>query len=264
MKKISVKSNLVKQIESKGGIVRKAWTAAQLQAELDRVINRLSYEIASETVSPGGNWNQAKDWFPTLNIDQANRHVKITTYDSMGHQKKASVSTERCAVARSDDGTQMFVRGEVDCRNWINGKTSGTQSFCFAIFEGDDGHIYTHRATASRGWMEAAPDTIRKRLRKLGIGAEKGVVQQGDFLLKPANGNALPDSDFSHEYTGSGHHRFELPVLRSGSQVWIQEPTKIIHRTTDDALRHPDVTVPPGKYIVGTTAPSLAHPNRRD
>jgi hypothetical protein len=257
------KQDLIKTITAKGGKCYKSWTIAKLQETLKDVAGNLSYSHSTWDTSPSGNWNTAKDWFPTIEIDQAARHIQITTYDSSGHQKKASVSTEWINVNISDGRDQVFVRGEVDCRNWINGKCSGSQKFCFAIFVGDDGHIYTHRATASKGWMEAAPDTIRKRLRKLGIGAVN-VIQQGDFLLKPANGNALPDAEFDHEYMGSGHHRFELPVLRSGGQVWIQEPTKVVHRTNDDTLRHPDITVPPGKYIVGTTAQSLNHSNMRD
>lgn len=257
------KKELIKAIEAKGGVVRKSWTAEKMMNTLDMVKNRLSVSVAGIEVSPGGNWNTAKDWFPTIDVDQGRRHISVTTSDSTGHQKKASVETEWINTDRSADGTQVFVRGSVDVKNWQNGKCSGSQKFCYAVFVGDDGHVYTHRAMASAGWMNAAPDTIRKRLRKLGIGAVN-VVQQGDFLLKPANGNALPDSDFRHEYMGSGHHKFEIPVLRNGSQIWIQEPTTIVHRATGDALRHPDVVVPPGKYIVGTTAQSLRHSNMRD
>jgi hypothetical protein len=110
--------------------------------------------------------------------------------------------------------------------------------------------------------MEADPDTIRKRLRKLGIGADN-VIQQGDFLLKPANGRSYPDSDFAHERMGSGHHNFEMPVLYHRGQYWIKESTTLIH-TAVDGIQHPDVIVPPGKYVVGTTANQLRHSNARD
>jgi len=216
-----------------------------------------------ETVTPSGNWNTAKDWFPTIDVDQDTRTIKITTYESYGHQKKASVETEWLDIAMSDDHRAMYIRGSVDCRNWKNYKCSGSQDFCFAVFVGDSGHVYTHRAPATKGWMKGSPNDILKRLRKLGIGADKDVIQQGDFLLKPANGNGYPDAAFAHERMGSGHHNFEFPVLYHRGQYLITEPTTLIH-TAIDGIQHPDVIVPQGKYIVGTTANQLRHRNARD
>jgi len=214
-----------------------------------------------------GTWTTAKDWFPTIEINQETGVVKITTYDTRGYQKKASISTTLYPIRKSKDRTQMYVRGEVECRNFIHWQASKTQEFCFAVFVGDSDHIYTHRASATKGWMNGDPDNIRKRLVKLGIGAVENVIQQGDFLLKPANGNAYPDSEFRHETMGAGHHNFEMPVLyasgKYGRQYKIVEATMLTHRATD-GIQHPTITVPPGMYAVGTTANQLEHSNMRD
>lgn len=223
----------------------------------------LKSSIHCVTVVPGGNWNTAKEWFPTIEVDQLARYVTITTYETDGFQEKASVSLEWINVDISDDHRAMYVRGEVNCRNWRNYKCSGSQQFCFAVFVGDSGHIYIHRAPAKKGWMNGNPNGILKRLRKLGIGADRGVIQQGDFLLKPANSKGYPDEDFIHERMGSGHHNFEFPVLYHRGQYFITEPTMLIH-TAVDGVQHPDVIVPPSKYFVGTTANQLDHSNARD
>lgn len=257
------KAELMRKINGKGGVAKRHWTVSQLEQALAACEHRLSWDdIEWVDATPGGNWNTARDWFPTIEVDQPARHITVTTFETRGHQKKASIDTKWVDINRSDDGTQVFIRGEVDVRNWINGKCSGSQRFCFAIFIGDSDHVYVHRAPATAGWMTAAPDTIRKRLRKLGIGAVN-VIQQGDFLLKPANGNAHPDADFAHERMGSGHHNFELPQLYHRGQFWVREEALLIHTATD-GIQHPDVVVKPGKYIVGTTANQLAHSNARD
>lgn len=231
---------------------------------------RLRGKIKGVWVNPGGNWNVPRDWFPTLAIDQQKGTVMVSTSDTQGRQKKASVTTE-CRIDSATDGPALMVRGSVEVHNWINVKCSGEQSFCFVVFEGDSGHIYVHRAPASKGWMEmiCSYPAIVRRLRKLGIGADSGVVQQGDFLLKPANGKAISDAEFKHETTGWGHHNFDRPVLtawtrEAGRQVKIIDAhTRIIHKAVD-GIQHPDVIIPPGTYIVGTTAESLRHSNRRD
>ena len=256
------KAELIELIIGKGGTGYKSWTAEKLKAEYNKVMGVLSWKIKTASILPAGNWNTAKDWFPTIVIDQAARHLTITTYETTGYQKKAKINTESIKVDRSADGTQLFVRGEVECRNFSNGKCSGSQKFCYAVFIGDSDHVYTHRAPATKGWMEADPDIIRKRLRKLGIGVENA-LQQGDFLLKPANGNAHPDEDFQHERMGSGHHNFELPQLYHRGQFWVKEPVTLIHTATD-GIQHPDVVVSPGKWIIGTTANQLNHSNARD
>lgn len=219
-----------------------------------------------EFVTPGGTWNTAKYWFPEIDVNQETGTVKVTYYMTSGYQKKASVSTEWIKV--DTKGNSSFVRGEVDVRNWVNYKCSKSQQFCFAIFQGDSGHIYTHRAPATKGWMNAKPEEIRKRLRKLGIGVEKPAYQQGDFLLKNANGNAYPDDEFKHETMGAGHHKFDAPVLYAAidggpRQYWVQEEVTLNHHAVD-GIQHPPITIKPGKYIVGTTATSLTHRNKRD
>jgi hypothetical protein len=253
---------LVKRIEAKGGKAFKSWTIKKLESTLEDCKDTLSWTLIEDEVDPSGNWNVARDWFPTIEVYQDSKHISVTTFDSSGFQDKATVETEWINFDRSEDGSQVFVRGSVFVKNWINRKCSGSQKFCFAIFVGDSGHIYTHRAPATKGWMTCKPDLIRKRLRKLGIGAVN-VIQQGDFLLKPANGNAHDDSDFAHERMGSGHHNFEFPVLYHRGQYWITEPTTLIH-TAVDGIQHPDIVVPPGKWVIGTTANQLAHGNARD
>lgn len=221
----------------------------------------------SKAIANPGNWDGAKDWFPTIEVDQDTAVVTITTFETTGHQPRATVQTEECIVRISDDGQAALITGSVYVKNWKHWESTGTQAFVFAVFVGDSGHIYVHRAPATKAWRELDPAKITKRLRKLGIGADAGVLQQGDFLLKPANGNSLPDEEFKHEFMGAGHHTFEVPVLRAwspaGTQILLTEPV-ILHHTAVDGIQHPDVTVPAGKWIIGTTAASLRHSNARD
>jgi hypothetical protein len=192
-----------------------------------------------------GNWNTAKDFFPTIEIKQNGNKsvVTITTQHSTGYQKKACGETEEIEIKQNKAKDAIIITGYASCTNWKNRKCSGSQDFCYCVFVGDSGHVYVHRAPATKGWMNCNPDYIRKRLRKLGIGAED-VLQQGDFLLKPANGNALADNEFKHEYMGSGHHKFELPVLRAyspqGTQILVQEET-VVHHHAIDGIQHPDL-----------------------
>lgn len=261
------KKSMLKTLNARNVTARKSWSKEKLQAKINETCDKMAVYVTNEEVEPGGNWNAAKDWFPTIEVSQSRRAVHITTFDSAGYQEKASVETEWIKTDLSESGDSLFVRGSVDVRNFRNGKCSGSQNFCFAVFLGDSGHIYTHRAPASKGWMNEDPAGIRKRLRKLGIGAVENVVQQGDFLLKPANGNAAGDEDFKHETMGAGHHNFEMPVLyayvNGGRQYKITETTRLIH-TAVDGIQHPTVTVPAGIWTVGTTASQLRHSNARD
>jgi hypothetical protein len=117
--------------------------------------------------------------------------------------------------------------------------------------------------------MSCRPEEVLKRLRKLGIGADAGVIQQGDYLLKPANGNALPVEDFKHEFCGSGHHRFSPPVLHAygdatrATHILVNQDTVLAHHATD-GIFHPAQNGPPGQYIIGTTSAGLRHASRRD
>lgn len=218
-------------------------------------------------VTPSGNWNTAKDYFPEIDVNQETGSIEIRYFDTEGHQKKASVMTHSCGCEASPDGQVVMVRGEVTVKNWMHYQCSGSQKFVFAIFVGDSGHIYVHRAPATKGWLTCKPESVLKRLRKLGIGAERVAYQQGDFLLKNANGNAYPDDQFVHETMGAGHHKFDAPVLyasRNGQrQYWIKESVTLTHEAVD-GIQHPTLTVEPGKYIVGTTANGLHHSNKRD
>lgn len=229
-------------------------------------MKNLTVKIEDAQLQRRGNWTTARDLFPELSVDQDTAEVSVRRFDAEWDPKYGGGKTHECDVEISADGQAMFVRGMCGYRNERR-RVGGRQKFCYAIFRGDSGHIYIHRATASAGWMAAAPETITRRLRTLGIGADRGVIQQGDFLLKPANGRAFPDEEFRHEYMGSGHHTFELPVLRAYaagvSQVLITTPTRLHHEPVD-GIQHPEVIVPPGKYIIGTTSAGLAHDNRRD
>lgn len=233
-------------------------------------MKNLSVKIQNQSVSPSGNWNTAADWFPSISINQETWEVEITKFNTSGRQAKASISTNALNVKHSLCGTQVLVTGEVDCRNWKNYKTSGTQTFCYAIFVGDTNHIYVHRAPATKGWLNLDPNKIRQRLVKLGIGAVKDVLQQGDFLLKPANGSSQPIESFKHEWNSASHHRFDQPVLSQyvtnvGRFIYIPEGCTVeLHHYATDGIQHPTITVPAGQYIIGNTANGLNHSNQRD
>lgn len=223
---------------------------------------RIRVKILHEEIEELGNWAGPKDLFPGIEINQKTAYVKIT-YFSINNKKRGQFGlTHEHEEVKSQDGQVLRITGLTGLRN-DRRHTGGRQKFCFFVFRGDSGHLYTHRAVASKGWLTCDPDKLLKRLKKLGIGASENVIQQGDFLLKPANGNAYPDADFAHEKMGSGHHNFELPQLYCRGQFWVQNPTLLLH-TAVDGIQHPDVTVPPGKYIVGTTATQLDHNNFRD
>ena len=230
---------------------------------MEKVNKNLSFEIIKSEATPHGNWSSAKDFFPIFDINQKESQIKMTIFSTSGHQKKASISTDAPEIKISDDKTQALVIAKVSCKNWVNWQGSGDKIAVFAIFVGDSDHIYIHRASATKGWLNLNPNNIRKRLVKLGIGATQGVLQQGDFLLKPANGSSFPDDKFLHEKMGSGHHNFELPQLFFDGQFWIKEEVRLIHKAID-GIQHPIIIVPPGKYIVGTTASQLRHANKRD
>jgi hypothetical protein len=233
-------------------------------------MKKLTVETHEVSVNPGGNWNIAKDHFPVIRINQETGVINVESYRTEGRQKKASVETTMYETKVSDDKSQVLISGEVYCRNWINAKTSGTQAFVFAIFEGDSGHIYIHRAPATKGWINCNPNTIRKRLVKLGIGATSGVLQQGDFLLKPANGSSLPVDSFKHEWTSASHHKFSEPVLSEyvsgvGRIIFIPEGRTVeLHHEAVDGIQHPMIVVPAGQWIIGSTASQLHHTNKRD
>lgn len=260
------KAECIEICRKAGFPVTKKWDLQTLEFTANVAVNKLNsvltHTIIDQYCTPGKR-DTANDWFPRITVDQQTKSIKIEVFNSYGYQKNCSISTEIDTPEYSADKLACFVRGEVEAKNWHDWRNSKTQSFCFAIFQGDSGHIYIHRAPATKGWMNESPDNILKRLRKLGIGASEKVFQQGDFLLKPANGNAYSDSEFAHEKMGSGHHNFELPQLYHRGQFWIKEATTLIH-TAIDGIQHPDILVPPGKYIVGTTASQLRHGNARD
>lgn len=224
-------------------------------------MKQLRVRTKATQITPYGNWNTAKNFFPEITVNQNSGTISVETFYSEGHQKKASVSLEWITVDTKKNAS--LVRGEVSVQNWKNYQCSGSQKFCYAIFEGDSSHIYVHRAPASKGWMNAKPQDIKRRLRKLGIGADKEVIQQGDFLLKPVK----HDGDFKHETQGAGHHKFVAPVLYTDSDgkryYKLNEPVVLVHHATD-GIQHPDVVIPTGIYQVGTTTSSLSHNNFAD
>lgn len=226
----------------------------------------LSIKNTEEELNSLGNWATAKDLFPTIEVNQKTGEISVT-YFSISNSKRGQWGcTHEYREVISPNKDAVLITGLTGLRN-DRRHTGGRQKFCYGVFIGDSGHIYTHRAIASKGWLNCPPENLLKRLRKLGIGADKGVIQQGDFLLKPANSKALPDSYFEHETMGAGHHTFICPVLYSdmgkSRQYKITEPTLLIHKAID-GIKHPDVVVPIGVYIVGTTSNGLSHSNRRD
>jgi len=225
-------------------------------------MRKITVVIKNNSYGQLGNYAGPRELFPTIEVDQKTAIVSVTYWEISDSKRGQWGMTHEHEEEISEDGQVLRITGMTGLRN-DRRCTGGRQKFCFFVFRGDSGHLYTHRSVASKGWLECDPDKVLKRLRKLGIGADKGVVQQGDFLLKPANGNAHPDSDFAHERMGSGHHNFELPQLYHNGQFKITENTILKHTATDD-IQHPDVVVPPGVYIVGTTSNGLNHGNKRD
>lgn len=227
---------------------------------------KITVETKDDEYESVGNWAGPRDLFPTIEVDQETAHVTITYWSVSNSKRGQWGKTHEAHEEVSEDGNVLKITGLTGLRN-DRRNTGGRQKFAYFVFRGDSGHLYTHRAPATKGWLGCDPAAVYRRLRKLGIGADENVVQQGDFLLKPANGSAYAESEFAHETMGSGHHKFVAPVLyadgASGRQYRITEPITLRHEAVD-GIQHPDVIVPVGIWVVGTTATSLAHPNRRD
>jgi hypothetical protein len=217
-----------------------------------------------------GNWTTTNDCLPIIEVDQETHEVTISLAGTTGYQKKACVDSSLDRVAMSPECDQLLIVGEVVVKNWVHWQCSKTQKFVFALFVGDSGHIYTHRAPATKGWRELDPSKIRKRLVKLGVGSTSGVIQQGDFLLKPANGFSLPVEDFRHEWESASHHKFSEPVLseyvpRVGRVIYIPAGRTVeLHHEAVDGIQHPMQVVPEGQWVIGSTASQLRHSNARD
>jgi len=225
----------------------------------------ITIKITNQEVSPGRRWARSA-CLPGTHI-QDDEVTVIMPYTE-GYQKNKTVECE--LDGRRDGGDVIILTGHASMRDWRERRYSGDQRWVLVIFRGDSGAIYIHRPPATKGWLECPPEKALARLRKLGIGAESPEYQQGDFLLKKANGKAYPQEAFLHETTGSGHHTFVTPVLycdqhggEYGRQLLVTEPVLLVHGAVD-GIRHPDVLVQPGQYIVGTTARSLRTGALRD
>lgn len=229
-------------------------------------MEKITVKIQEEEFDSLGNWAGPKDLFPTIEVNQETAEVEITTHSISNSGRGQWGKTHEINTEISEDGQVVRITGLTGLRN-DRRRTGGRQKFCYFVFRGDSNHLYTHRSVASKNWLHCEPEKLLKRLRKLGIGADKGVLQQGDFLLKPANGNAYANEEFKHETMGSGHHKFCCPVLYAdgskGRQYKIIEPVKLLHEAVD-GIQHPDIEVPVGIYIVGTTSTGLPHSNMRD
>jgi len=227
---------------------------------------RITVKTSNEELSSVGNWAGPRDLFPIINVDQQSAIVSITYLSVDNYKRGQWGTTHEHTETISDDGQALRVIGLTGLRN-DRRRTGGRQAFCYFVFRGDSGHLYTHRTVASKGWMQCPPEKLLKRLRKLGIGADKNVIQQGDFLLKPSNGNGYAVEQFVHETMGAGHHKFVCPVLYAdgehGRQYLLREPVLLQHEAID-GIKHPDVIVLSGQYTVGTTSEGLQHKNKRD
>ena len=216
---------------------------------------------AVRAVEPGRR-DGLRDLQPEVAIDQPSRTVTVARLETAGYQKKKSLTTSfrRCSVGA--DGQGALVTVAADLKDWQERRYSGEQTFCYAIFLGDSGHIYVHRPPATASWLEAdaSGEALRYRLRKLG-GATRGSIQQGDLLFCPANGQSLPAEAFAHEVPGVGHHTFGAPILfgaGDGGRVYLvpAEGMEVVHRPTTGAV-HPTITLPAGQWIVRTTPATL-------
>lgn len=226
----------------------------------------------------------ARHCFPDINVDQNTGIVTVSPaasgYTSAKYPSRAHVDASAPEISISVDRQAAFVRGKVNVKNYKRWKNSGEQAYCFAVFVGDSGHIYVHRAPATNGWMKAKPSSIISRLRKLGDhrAQREGTLQQGDILLIPvrvadeevkigeqtivAKADALDASAFAHETTGIGHHRFSVPVLFSdvhedgARRILVNEEITLTHQPASGAV-HPQIVVKPGQYLISGTARSL-------
>lgn len=229
----------------------------------------LTYSISDRELDSVGNWEGPKALFPTITVDQNTTQVAIELFSVSNRKRGQWGCTHEHEVRISDDGQVLRLTGLVGLRN-DRRSAGGRQQFCYFVFQGDSGHYYTHRAPATKGWLECPPEKLLARLRKMGCGAAKNVIQQGDFLLKPANGKALPLDQFLHEWAGAGHHKFSEPVLseyapRVGRIVLVPAGKSVeLHHEAVDGIQHPMQVVPAGQWIVGTTAAGLRHNNMRD
>ncbi|HPD18013.1 MAG TPA: hypothetical protein PLE19_24010 [Planctomycetota bacterium] len=230
----------------------------------------ITFEVYESEYESLDNWAGPRELFPTIEVDQASQRVTITYWSIRNGRRGQWGCTHESYEELSADGQVLRITGLTGLRN-DRRHTGGRQRFCFIVFVGDSGHIYTHRSVASKGWMTSPVDRLLSRIRRLGLGAsDAGCIQQGDFLLRPANGQAQPAEVFAHEWQGAGHHRFSQPVLSAyvqgvGRMILVREgeDVRIVHEAVD-GIQHPTVTVPAGQWIVGTTSPSLYHPSRRD
>ena len=227
----------------------------------------LTLNVQEQEIESLGNWATAKDLFPIIEVEQKTTVVNITILSIANRKRGQWGKTHEFNTELSSDKQVVRITGMTGLRN-DRRQTGGRQKFCFFVFLGDSGHYYTHRSVASKGWSECEPDKLLSKLRRAGLGkSDKNVIQQGDFLLYPANGNSYDDEEFKHETTGAGHHNFEMPVLFAtgdrGRQYKLTEPTLLIH-TAVDGIQHPSVLIPSGVYSVGATKESLAHSNKRD
>ena len=242
--------------------LKTVWPSVDWNLRLDGP--RLSVEVHHEDISVG-NWAGPADLIPRIVVDQSSALVRV--YYRFTRGRKAGGVTHEHVERLSPDRQSLLVTCHVGLRNYKNSQCGGRQHFVFAIFVGDSGHIYIHRAPATSGWLNCPPDRITARLRKLGCGAENVAYQQGDFLLKHARGNAYPPELFAHETFGAGHHRFLSPVLYAdgdyGRQIRLTETLLLRHEPVD-GVRHPDIVVQPGTYIIGLTSSGLNHSNSAD
>jgi hypothetical protein len=229
-------------------------------------MNGIAVVVKQGELGSVGTYAGPRELFPTIQVDQATAVVTVTHLSVDNGKRGQWGKTHEHAEVVSADGQSVRISGLCGLRN-DRRNTGGRQKFCFFVFRGDSGHLYTHRAVASKGWLECPPDKLLARLRKLGIGADRGVVQQGDFLLKPSNGNGYAVDQFAHETMGAGHHRFACPVLYAdgehGRQYLLREPVLLQHEAVD-GIKHPDVSVPGGEYTVGTSCEGVRHDNKRD
>jgi hypothetical protein len=170
----------------------------------------ITFTTTTTELDSVGNWDGPSALFPTITVDQETAAVSITYHEVSNSKRGQWGRTHEHNETLSSDGQVLRLTGLTGLRN-DRRRTGGRQKFCFFVFRGDSDHLYVHRSVASKGWLECTPDKLLKRLRKLGIGAAENVIQQGDFLLKPANGNAYPIDRFLHESMGAGHHRGVRP-----------------------------------------------------
>ena len=127
---------------------------------------KITIVVREDRYESVGNWDGARALFPSIRVDQEKALVEITYWSVANSRRGQWGTTHEHTEALSPDGQVLRITGMTGLRNDRRG-TGGRQKFCFFVFRGDSGHLYTHLAVASAGWLNTPPEKLLGRLRKI-------------------------------------------------------------------------------------------------